>query len=89
MSVKPNTKARAGRRSLHQFCSARVSVCLAAYDWHDLANFVRGDLANMNQEDEVARQMARIIETIMVACAKAPNDRTLRPEQERKDYGKH
>lgn len=47
----------------------KVSVKLAEKDWSDLVHFVRGDLANMDQEDEVTIQMDAICVEIVKSVA--------------------
>ncbi len=40
-----------------------VRIALSAYDWSELANFVEGDIANMDEND-VSRQMLCICRII-------------------------
>lgn len=40
-----------------------TTVKLSNYDWYELINFVKGDLANM-EENEIKAQMTRICDTI-------------------------
>lgn len=47
----------------------KVSVKLTEKDWSDLVQFIRGDLANMDQADEVTIQMDAICVEIIKAVA--------------------
>jgi hypothetical protein len=46
-----------------------VSIKLTEYDWIELANFVGGDLSNMDESCPVAKQMRRICQHIRKECA--------------------
>lgn len=48
-----------------------IRVPLPAKDLMDLVHFVEGDLGNMDGSCPIAKQMRRVCETIMRACAEA------------------
>lgn len=73
------TNHKADQSSAGSRGSVRASVRLSVRDWNDLVNFVNGDLANMDENDETRLQMNRILDAIRIACMKAPNGRDERP----------
>lgn len=57
---------------------SKLSISLSEQDWSDLANFVAGDLANMDEACPVAAQMRGIVEMINTRVAYSIARRSLK-----------